>query len=170
MKASNMEYFQIALGVRKSKKDPHKFISIIIPLLKVGEVLQIARGEICPIPGVSSELLGVINQRGRLLWILNLTELLHLHDPSTMIKPQQKLTIVVLTSGTKSIGCVVSKLQGTVILDNNNLQPIKDKYSYIIAKTKLTTKSSLFLLNIDAIFKALLNSISYAQPNSMVTL
>ena len=169
MKNSRQEYFQVALTVRKPKQKVKKNISLIIPLLNVAEVLTRKRMEICPIPGVRTELLGVINQRGRLLWILNLSQLLQLQDPSKIVKPQQKLTIVVLSLGDKQIGCVVSKLQGTIRLDDHKLQAIKHKDSYIIAKSKLTT-SSLFVLNVDAIFKALLNSISYTQPNSMITI
>ena len=61
------DYFWIDLGLD---------ISVAIPLFKTREVLSFPLSSLCVIPGVRSELLGVSNQRGNLLWVIDLPRLL----------------------------------------------------------------------------------------------
>ncbi len=49
--------------------------NILFPLESTEEVISLTYGEICPVPGVSFALLGVVNQRGKLLWVLDLSDL-----------------------------------------------------------------------------------------------
>jgi twitching motility protein PilI len=67
----NADYLQVGL----SKKN-----SLLIPTTNAVEVISRKRSDICPIPGLLSSLLGVVNQRGRLLWVLDLASLLGLAD------------------------------------------------------------------------------------------
>ena len=61
------DYFWIDLGLD---------ISVAIPLTKTREVLSFPLSSLCLIPGVRPELLGVSNQRGNLLWVIDLPQLL----------------------------------------------------------------------------------------------
>jgi twitching motility protein PilI len=61
------DYFWIDLGLD---------ISVAIPLVKTREVLSFPLSSLCAIPGVRRELLGVSNQRGNLLWVIDLPRLL----------------------------------------------------------------------------------------------
>lgn len=51
-------------------------LKVALPLDSTREVISLTYGEICPVPGVSPALLGVANQRGKLLWVLELGDLL----------------------------------------------------------------------------------------------
>jgi twitching motility protein PilI len=61
------DYFWIDLGLD---------ISVAIALTKTREVLSFPLSSLCLIPGVRPELLGVSNQRGNLLWVIDLPQLL----------------------------------------------------------------------------------------------
>ncbi|MFM1842025.1 MAG: hypothetical protein RLZZ490_761 [Cyanobacteriota bacterium] len=61
------DYFWIDLGLD---------ISVAIPLARTREVLSFSLSSLCVIPGVRAELLGVSNQRGNLLWVMDLPRLL----------------------------------------------------------------------------------------------
>ncbi|MEO1131684.1 MAG: chemotaxis protein CheW [Cyanobacteria bacterium J06639_1] len=49
---------------------------LAIPLDYVLGTLAVEREDVCPLPGVNPALMGVINQRGQLLWVLDLGEAL----------------------------------------------------------------------------------------------
>lgn len=61
------EYFRVCLESE---------LSILVPITYVVEVIASNRRDVCPIPGVVPALLGVINYRGQLLWILKLSDFL----------------------------------------------------------------------------------------------
>ncbi len=93
-------------------------VNVLFPLTSTEEVISLTYGEVCPVPGVSSALLGVANQRGKLLWVLDLSDLLQISSEQT--RPQDNLTLLVLNNSKNSgqqIGCVVSALKGIIPLD-----------------------------------------------------
>ena len=66
------DYFHVQLGSAEQ---------LAIPLDNATEAISAIRLDVCPIPGVPAYLLGVINQRGRLLWMLDLATLLGIELP-----------------------------------------------------------------------------------------
>ncbi|MDR9403948.1 MAG: chemotaxis protein CheW [Halothece sp. Uz-M2-17] len=104
------DYFQIT--VRQS-------LGLLIPISETVEVVTCLRKEICPIPGVVPPLRGVLNQRGRLLWIFGLGDALNLPQTTKRRRAQDQLTVVILSSQTEAnirLGAVVSSLQGIITL------------------------------------------------------
>lgn len=98
----------------------HQSTNVLFPLESTQEVISLTYGEVCPVPGVSSALIGVVNQRGKLLWVLELSDLLQLSETQYTRRSQDNLTLLVLKSRTKSgqqVGCVVSALKGIISLD-----------------------------------------------------
>ncbi|MBL1210707.1 chemotaxis protein CheW [Geminocystis sp. GBBB08] len=105
-----MDYFIVELN------DEQK---IAIPLDKVQEVMSINYNDICPIPGVKSGLLGVVSQRGNLLWLLDLSRLLL--NFNSLTNRFNALTILVTKLEENYIGLVIKKL-GEIkdsIIDNS---------------------------------------------------
>lgn len=163
------EYFHVHL--RQS-------VSIVIPLKITLEVITLARKEICPIPGVPPALLGVVNQRGRLLWVLELSDLLGLDPHKRKLQPQDDLTLCVLTAPQTrmplslqdaSVGCVVSELKGIVSLTREQFKPVPEEFpptirSFISGVAEIE-ELSVALLNVNAVFTALSNDC-----NSLVSL
>ena len=95
-------------------------VNALFPLSSTQEVISLTYGEICSVPGVCDALTGVVNQRGRLLWVLDLSDLLQIAPDDKLRRSQDKLTLLVLSNSTKSeqqVGCVVSVLKGIIPLD-----------------------------------------------------
>ncbi len=147
----------------------HRSANVLFPLESTQEVISLTYGEVCPVPGVSSALIGVVNQRGKLLWVLELSDLLQLSETQYTRRSPDNLTLLVLRNCTKSgqqVGCVVSALKGIVSLDlalhtNSKLTP----------NWKLKTNSITFAgedyAAVDV--QAILNNIHELYNNNLAT-
>ena len=120
------EYFHIRLGATAQ---------FAVPLEFTTEALSELRRNVCPLPGVPIHLLGVMNQRGRLLWIVDLAALLGI-DAQKRWGEFETLTILALKGIAGSAtdvaqlpqaGCVVSELKGTISIDSSQIKPIPPK-------------------------------------------
>jgi len=94
---------------------------IAIPLEKIQEVITVNYGDICPIPGVKNSILGLVSQRGILLWLLDLSLLLH-NIPSFSNRLSSS-TILVTKIGKNNVGLVVKKLGEIKDFLNSNIIP-----------------------------------------------
>ena len=131
-------------------------LNLVIPLEQVAEVLTLPRSEICPIPGVNQALLGVINQRGQLLWIVDLNQLLNQSPLQQLRQSSPKLTVIVVSANDKKIGCLVSKLQGIATQDELDFSSSQELDLPAIDQPLIISQSeSLNFLNIEAIFTAI---------------
>ena len=101
-------------------------IKVVLPLNSVKEVISLSYGEVCPIPGVAPALLGVVNQRGKLLWVLDLGDLLKIPPSVENLRSQADLTLLILKNrlNEQQVGCVVAALKGVVALDSTELQAL----------------------------------------------
>ncbi len=109
-------------------------VRVALPLKNIETVLQIDRQLICPIPGVPSGLLGVVNRRGILTWVLDLGHFLELRPLSG--PPNRKLTAISLIQedvdgvsdkqgSRKSVACIVEELEG--IFTPPKIKPIRKR-------------------------------------------
>jgi twitching motility protein PilI len=96
---------------------------VAIPLEHTAEVLSLAWSELCPIPGLTPALLGISNQRGRLLWMLDLGLVLNLPGCGGRVGSPEKSTAIVLTQGGLRVAGVVKALKGIVSFDPQEIQP-----------------------------------------------
>ncbi len=155
------EYFYIQL---------HPATGLLIPLAHTAGVITLACEQICPIPGISPTLLGVVNQRGSLLWVLELSDLLGLgHAPKSLIS-QYNLTLIVLTTSAANatreqespqVGCVVSILKEIIFLDSEQIKPVPADSPIIrsfLSGVAEIEQSQVSILNVNAVFIALANS------------
>ncbi len=125
---------------------------LAIALERTAEVLTLKRSEICPVPGVKSELVGVSNQRGKLLWFVDLSVLLQIAAPSLRLSRQEKITAIMLTSENFKIAGIVNSLKGIISLNPQEFKP--DPHPYLLAQTTLNS-TLLNVLDVDAIFQTL---------------
>lgn len=148
------EYFYIQLSTW----------GLLIPLEHTAGVLTLNKAQICPIPGIPPAILGVVNQRGKLLWVLELSDLLGL-DQEAKIIPSYNLTLVVLTASenttderSRQVGCVVSVPKEIVVLDSLQFQPVPASlnHSFLSGVVEIE-KSLVYVLNVNAVFTALAN-------------
>lgn len=158
------DYFH--LTVRKS-------VGLLIPVTETVEVVTCQRQEICPIPGVVPPLRGVLNQRGRLLWVVGLGDLLKLPTSTEKKRPQDQLTIVILsqqTEGNIRLGGVVSRLQGIVSLSESAINPVPSNFrsearQFLAGVTPMEGKKAA-LLDVANIFQHL-QAVSISTYSSL---
>lgn len=90
-----------------------------VPLERAVGTLAVAPSEICPVPGVDSALLGAINQRGQLLWVLDLQAALSGLNAASTQRSRRTLTLLAIdraspgvdsASGRSRLACVVAEL------------------------------------------------------------
>lgn len=154
------EYFHIQLQPNTE---------ILIPLEHTVGALALSRERICPIPGISPAVLGVINQHGKLLWAVHLSDLLGINQSAKSLKLKYNLTLVILTVNTdrttveqaeRQVGCVVSALKGIVLLNPKQFKPVPAQYpifgSFLSGMTQID-RSLVSVLNVNAVFTALAN-------------
>jgi twitching motility protein PilI len=154
------EYFYIQL---------QQSTGLLLPLDNINSVVTLNQEQICQIPGVLPALLGVTNQRGRLLWVFSLSDFLELNQLKLNLN-QHNMTLIVLTpSSTNStreqaerqLGCVVSLLNGIVSLNPNQFKPVPDEFPTVLGSFSSgvaeVEQSLVAVLNVNAVFTALSN-------------
>lgn len=135
-----------------------------IPAQAIAEVLSFKPGQISPVPGVNPLLLGVSNWRGKLLWSLNLSDLLALRaesEPSggnVSLRGTEPLTAVVVADAMaqRTLACVVSKLRGIVEVPETQVQPMPAQFPEQLRQsfrgvTRLDTP--MLLLDMERLFQ-----------------
>jgi twitching motility protein PilI len=153
------DYFHVCL--RQS-------VGVVLPLNSTAEVISVTLGEICLIPGIPPAVLGVVNQRGRLLWVVELSDLLGLAPCPKRLQSQDNLTLVVLTASlanstvgqeSRQLGCVVSSLKGIVSLDPAKFKPVSARLSptlgSFLSGVAEIEQLPVAILNTDAVLTAL---------------
>jgi twitching motility protein PilI len=160
----NTDYLQVCLSKKKS---------LLIPTTNAVEIISRKRSDICPIPSLLSSLLGVVNQRGRLLWVLDLASLLGLADDREKKLDREEVTIVILANDREqgieeqqpTIGCLVAGLQEMISLESDRIKPVERDFSIkitdFLSGITVTEKLSLPILNIA-------NLLDHLQHNSLI--
>jgi len=138
-----IDYFKVELA----QSQP-----LAIALDKTAEVLTLQRSEICPVPGVRPELLGVSNQRGKLLWFVDLSAILQIASPSSQSSRREKITAIVLSLENFKVAGVVANLKGIIDLDSQNFQP--HPHPCLLAQTTWDD-SPLKILDVESVFHTL---------------
>lgn len=153
------EYFHIQLQPNTE---------LLIPLEHTGGAIALPVEQICPIPGIPPAVLGVVNQRGKLLWVIQLSSLLGLGQSNTSLRAQYNLTLLVLSATSRTtgeqesrqIGCVVSTLKEIIFLDSKHFKPVAAKspiFGSFLSGMAQIDRSLVSVLNVNAVFTALSN-------------
>ena len=153
------EYFHIQLQANTE---------LLIPLEHTGGAIALPVEQICPIPGIPPAVLGVVNQRGKLLWVIQLSSLLGLGQSDTSLRAQYNLTLLVLSATSRTtgeqesrmVGCVVSTLKEIIFLDSKQFKPVPAKspiFDSFLSGMAQIDRSLVSVLNVNAVFTALSN-------------
>ena len=153
------EYFYIQL---------QQSTGLLLPLDNINGVVTLNQEQICQIPGLLPALLGVTNQRGRLLWVLSLSDFLEIKQLRRNLS-QHNMTLIVLTPTANStreqaerqLGCVVSLLNGIVSLNPKQFKPVPEEFPTVLGSFSSGVaeieQSLVAVLNVNAVFTALSN-------------
>lgn len=155
-----------------------KSVHIAVPLSQTAAVLTVEAAELCPIPGVAPALLGVVNQRGRLLWMVDLEYLLGL-EPTRSAKRRRSPALVLNWLPDESeeqdqeyrLGCLTSHLRGIVTCQAKDISPVparlEQRMQQFFSAWIHPPGYSLLKLNVEAIFDAVQ---LYSSSTSMALL
>lgn len=136
-----VDYFWIDVGLA---------LTVAVPLAKTREVLSFPLGSLCLIPGVRPELLGVSNQRGNLLWVLDLPRLL---SPTTAnplnYRTLENTKALVLAGESIQAAAIAKGLKGIVSFSQEELTPINE--SFLVGEGKKDGETIL-ILDVDQVF------------------
>jgi len=152
------EYF----GVRLSSN-----LVVAVPLTNVETVTRFKPKKVCPLPGVAPFWLGIINQQGSLLWVLDTDmffELVVLKE-----EPQEDtLTAIVLSrkfqGSVVRVAWIVKKLEGVLSLPESYLESshakplpsaLKPKFEKVFPFTIEQRDRNLIVLDAAAFFETL---------------
>lgn len=135
------DYFWIDLGLA---------ISVAIPLENTREVLSFSLSSLCVIPGVRSELLGVSNQRGNLLWVIDLPRLL---QPSRSYRQsggaEKKVKAVVLLGEGVQAAAIAEGFKGLLSFETTDLSPTD--HPFLSAQVR-QGEEAIGILDVDQVF------------------
>ena len=92
----------------------------LLPTRQVQEAIATPAASITPMPNMPPALLGLINRRSRVLWVVDLALLLGL---PTAYPNSQQYHLVLLQVGTVTLGLRVSQIDGILSLPPQHLQP-----------------------------------------------
>ncbi len=128
-------------------------IRFAIPLATVEAVLRVNPKDICPIPGLRPYMLGVISQKGSLVWVFNLGQFLNI---SQVLPTGVSFIVAILKSSVQDpavsrrrrrVACVVSELEGIYTLTTDQLQPLPAQFNHR--------------------FRALFSALAYRSPQDV---
>jgi len=105
-------------GVRVSTS-----LRLAIPTSHIQEILQLKSDEIAPIPGVISAVLGALNHKGNLLWVMHSEKFLR-------IKPTplgSRFLAVVISQQNCRVACSALGIEGLLTIDDQKLVSLPDR-------------------------------------------
>lgn len=93
---------------------------IVVPMKQVQEVLVLSANRLTPMPNLPACIIGLMNRRSRVLWVVDLTRMLG--TPALDLNSQQH-SLVIMRPTNISLGVVVQQVEGMVWLTSEQIQP-----------------------------------------------
>ncbi|MDX2272592.1 MAG: chemotaxis protein CheW [Cyanobacteriota bacterium] len=96
---------------------------VVLPLDQLLEVLTLPLHQIVPLPGMPAAVMGIINWRGEVLWLLDLGLLLAATPLDPISSGQPAYPVVILKVGEQRLGVVIEQVGQIVHWDPAQLIP-----------------------------------------------
>jgi positive phototaxis protein PixI len=93
----------------------------VLPMAQAQEAIAIPAGRVTPIPNMPVCVLGLLNHKSRVIWVVNLPQMLGLESQRLNV---QRYSLAIIRSGKTSLGLVVPEIRGVVRLDTEAIQPL----------------------------------------------
>ncbi|XGW00233.1 MAG: chemotaxis protein CheW [Leptolyngbya sp. BL-A-14] len=93
---------------------------IVLPMKQVQEVLVLSANRLTPMPNMPACIIGLMNRRSRVLWVVDLTRMLG--TPALDLNTQQH-SLVIIRPDNISLGVVVQQVEGMVWMTPDQIQP-----------------------------------------------
>lgn len=92
----------------------------VLPMGQAQEAIALPTRRVTPMPNMPACILGLLNHKSRVFWVVDLPLLLGL---SAGVLNTQQYNIVIIRSGKTPLGLAVPEIQGVVRLASNAIQP-----------------------------------------------
>ena len=86
--------------------------SAVLPMDQVQEAIAIPTSRVTPIPNRSMCVLGLLNQKSRVIWVIDLPQMLGLQTQNLHVN--QQYNIAIIRSGKTPLGLVVPEIRGVL--------------------------------------------------------
>ncbi|MBE9212122.1 chemotaxis protein CheW [Plectonema cf. radiosum LEGE 06105] len=90
------------------------------------EVFVLPYELITPIPNISKLILGLINWHNRVIWVVDLPNILGLESQTSQLR---QYNIIVIRHQTETIGLMVPEVKGTIRFNSDNIQSASEQVS-----------------------------------------
>ena len=92
----------------------------VLSMSRAQEVVVLPVPRLTPMPTMPAYIMGLLNRRSRVLWVIDLAAMLGLPGVETNV---QHYNIVVINNGSASLGLIVQAVEGVVRLTPECIQP-----------------------------------------------
>jgi twitching motility protein PilI len=126
----------------------------VFPMTQAQEVIVLAPSRLTPMPNMPSYVMGLMNRRSRVLWVIDLAKMLGLSAVETSF---QQYDIVIIRNESATLGLIVAAVEGVVRLTSSSIQsPIEQVSSSLVPYLQgciLHEQEILLLLDAEAIMR-----------------
>lgn len=147
------EYRQLGIPYLNLQVDSQT--QIALPMENTQEVLTTNRGRITSIPNMAKSVIGLLNQRSRVFWVIDLAELLNLKSNS---EEKQQYNIAIIKVGKIALGLAIEKIKGVIRIDYNQIKsPIGEISADLVPYLKgyvMYAENMILILDADAIINS----------------
>jgi positive phototaxis protein PixI len=96
--------------------------SAVLPMAQAQEAIAIAPSRVTPVPNMPTCVLGLLNHKSRVLWVIDLSQFLGL--PNQGLNTQQ-YNIAIIRLDKTLLGMVVPEINGVVRFDPKEMEPLR---------------------------------------------
>jgi positive phototaxis protein PixI len=124
----------------------------VLPMEQAQEAIAIPASRVTPMPNMPECVLGLLNHKSRVLWVIDLAQLLGLQ---TQVLTLQQYNIAIIRIGKKPLGLVVPEIKGIVRFVNETMiSPIGEVSSELTPYLRgcfVQDRATLWVLDPEAI-------------------
>lgn len=126
----------------------------VLSMIQAQEVIVLAPSRLTPMPNMPPYVMGLLNRRSRVLWVIDLSRMLGLPGVETNV---QQYSIVIIGNESATLGLIVVAVEGVIRLTSECIQsPIEQLSSSIVPYLRgciLQEQEILLLLDSEAIMR-----------------
>jgi positive phototaxis protein PixI len=95
---------------------------VVLPMAQAQEAIAIPTSRVTPMPNMPACVLGLLNHKSRVIWVVSLPQMLGLETQNLNV---QQYNVAIIRSGKTSLGLVVPEIQGVMRLDTETVQSVE---------------------------------------------
>ena len=126
----------------------------VLSMTQAQEVILLAPSRLTPMPNMPAYVMGLLNRRYRVLWVIDLARMLRLPGVETNI---QQYNIVIIRNQSATLGLIVTTVEGVIRLTSECIQsPLEQVSSSIVPYLRgciLQEQEILLLLDAEVIMR-----------------